>query len=67
MMLLYTFTYGHVFSVLLAIFLGVELLGSMVTLTFQVTIKDLILDIWGRRRWGKVKKQMNRPATAQNK
>lgn len=39
----------------------------MVTLTFQVTIKDLILDIWGRRRWGKVKKQMNRPATAQNK
>ena len=53
------------FSVLLAIFPGVELLGSMVTLTFQGTTKDLILDIWGR--WGKVKKQMNRPATAQNK
>ena len=50
MMLLQTFMYGHVFSVLLAIFPGVELLGSVVTLTFQVTIKDLILDIWGRWR-----------------
>ena len=64
---MYTFLCGHVFSVLLAIFPGVELLGSMVTLTFQVTNKDLVLDIWGRRRWSKVKKRMDRPATAQNK
>ena len=40
------------FSVLLAIFLGVEWRGYMVTLTFQGNVKDLILAIWERGRWG---------------
>lgn len=43
-------------SIPLALSLGVELLGSMVTSILQGTIKDLILAFLGRKRRGGFKK-----------